>query len=85
MDQHRNTPESNGWQTDEQTDSAQLQENLSELHKTIDRLQALQVDYEALIERVRENMRDSEVLEGEVNNFIRSVRPNRAGWDNTHK
>ena len=72
MDQHRDTLEIHG-----QTDSTQLHNNLEELHRTIARLQALQVEYLALVERARGNIRNSQILEEEVNTVARSAGPYR--------
>ena len=57
MDQHRDPLGTHGRQTDRQTDTTQLEENLAEMHRTIDRLHALQVEYRTLIQRTRENIR----------------------------
>ena len=46
------------------TYKAHLQQNLAELHKTIDRLHELRVEYLALLESVHKNLRDSKDLVG---------------------
>ena len=73
MDQHRDT-----LGTDRQPNQIQLHKNFDELHKTISRLHALQVDYRKLIERARENLRDAQTLEEELHGFVPKASPHTA-------
>lgn len=59
MDQHRDTPGT----LRRNTDREQLHATVAELHNTMDRLRALQVDYRKLIESVHETLREAKALE----------------------
>ena len=59
-------------------DRAQLENSFAELHKTIDRLHALQVEYRELVESVRKNLHDVQALQGEINTAVRSDEQSRA-------
>jgi len=61
MDQHLNVLAVDGWegkQIDSQTERAQLQHQLEQLHQTVDRLHVLLPEYQELLKCARRSLQD---------------------------
>ena len=66
MDQHRDVPATDGWGdaiSDGQEERAQLRTRVNELHKIMDRLHALQPEYQKLIKTAQQSLRAAHLLE----------------------